>query len=732
MNNNFRRLTVLKCGAKTGVTRGSIKLDGIQVKNHDVRFSKNGKPFTSDAHFQIIEGQYEISSNSESTFIGAGDSGASVYVKGRFGELYCIGIAIGYTSYGSAIVTPIFPILKKFGLNTRYLKKFPEPESSEEESEEENDENEEEESSDDMEPAFTIDVTIKKKPRPKSKTKGKPKTSLTKRLSDSKSSRNTTPKSSIGRGDRSQRSSIRSSDKTAKSPSLGTEQSTAKSSLRGSGYAQSSTKSLARSTDHTPTSSKTELASRSDKSPGRSAGQTPQSTKSSTTKADSSRSVATCDEEQNTKSPKTQRREAEQSSKSANPSGQGTESDKSVARSESLPKNTEPPSHDGGQTRKSKKDTELISNTAKVQRSVTDPTISKTKAKGRGEEGSSKSSTLKTESKNAKYSRSGTDPTIINKKSSVQDDEQSSKSPKRGTEQTARSAHPSERKTEHVSGNAKSPNRTPTSVKSTGTERASRSAKPLGRGTDNAPSTAWSSGSGTTNAPSSGKSAVSETQTTGSNAEPTGQASVGSDKSNVFSSHPAARATTSPGRSRKISTGSNKSVHIKENTFVKTTGSGDKDEKNYKIAKSSEIENTRVSDSNKAAKRGMKQSLSADSSTIGGILPPRSIESSERDVNEARGKQASSESQRPREKSVILKDRENASDFKEDKHYTDKEISLKSKGSDQGSIQTKTSASSQKTGILKSAKVSTKHQDNPQTDGSEDASKKKELELENI
>ena len=718
---------MLKCGAKTGVTRGSLKLDGVQVKNYDFRFSKNGKPFTSDAHFQIIEGQYEISSNSESTFIGAGDSGASVYVKGRFGELYCIGIAIGYTSYGSAIVTPIFPILKKFGLNTRYLKKFPEPESSEEESEEEKAENEEEdESSDDMEPAFTIDVTIKKKPRPKSKTKGKPKTSLTKRFSDSKSSRNTTPKSSIGRGDRSQRSSIRSSDKTAKSPSLGTEQSTAKSSLRGSGHAQSSTKSLARSTDYIPTSSKTELASRSDKSPGRSEGQTTQSTKSLVTKADSSHSAATRDEDQNSKSPKTQRRESEQSSKRAKPSGQGTESDKSIARSESLPKNTESPGKNGGLPRKSGKDTELVSVASKVQRSVTDPSISKSKSQGRDKEQISKSPARNTEQSDAKYSRSGTDPTIISKKSSVRDDPHSSKSPKRGTEQTARSAFPTRRKTEDVPCDAKSPNRTPTSVKSTGTERASRSAKPLGRGTDNVPSTAWSSGSGTTNAPSSGKSAVSETQTTVSNAKPTGQATADSDKSNVFSSHPVARATTSPGRSRKISTGSNKFVHIKENTFVNAKSSGHTDEKNSKITKSSEIEK-RVSDSSKSPKRGMKQSSSA--TTLGSMLPSRRKESSEKDIDESKAKPAFSDSHRNHEKSVILQDRNAARDSKEDKHSGDKEISIKSKASDQGSIQTKNSASSQKTqtGILKSAKVPTKHQDYPK-----DARKEKELELENI
>ncbi|KAK3100632.1 hypothetical protein FSP39_022812 [Pinctada imbricata] len=88
MTDNFRKFEVLKCGAQTGLTIGAFKLNGIQLKHSDFRFTSNGKPWTFDSHYQIMQGQYEISSRSDETFIGPGDSGASVYVKGRFGELY--------------------------------------------------------------------------------------------------------------------------------------------------------------------------------------------------------------------------------------------------------------------------------------------------------------------------------------------------------------------------------------------------------------------------------------------------------------------------------------------------------------------------------------------------------------------------------------------------------------------------------------------------------------------
>ena len=56
-------------------------------------------------------------------FFDAGDSGSLVFMpRDDHGpELYCIGLAIGWTSYHSCIVTPIENVFEKLGLPAKFM-----------------------------------------------------------------------------------------------------------------------------------------------------------------------------------------------------------------------------------------------------------------------------------------------------------------------------------------------------------------------------------------------------------------------------------------------------------------------------------------------------------------------------------------------------------------------------------------------------------------------------------
>ena len=67
--------------------------------------------------------QIEIASVKGCTrFFDAGDSGSLVFMPRDDGpELYCIGLAIGWTSYHSCIVTPIENVFDKLGLPVKFM-----------------------------------------------------------------------------------------------------------------------------------------------------------------------------------------------------------------------------------------------------------------------------------------------------------------------------------------------------------------------------------------------------------------------------------------------------------------------------------------------------------------------------------------------------------------------------------------------------------------------------------
>ena len=55
-------------------------------------------------------------------FFKGGDSGSLVFMPlGNVPELYCIGLAVGWTSYDSCIVTPIENVFKKLDLPAKFI-----------------------------------------------------------------------------------------------------------------------------------------------------------------------------------------------------------------------------------------------------------------------------------------------------------------------------------------------------------------------------------------------------------------------------------------------------------------------------------------------------------------------------------------------------------------------------------------------------------------------------------
>ncbi|KAK3104578.1 hypothetical protein FSP39_005305 [Pinctada imbricata] len=109
---------LLKSGTSSGLNRSLFRLDGAQV-----RIIEEGAWLGMDEQLPItMKGQYEVESGSKEPgslnkpFFIPGDSGSAVFAKENDGTLTCIGIAIGITSYGTTVVTPIGAVLDALNL----------------------------------------------------------------------------------------------------------------------------------------------------------------------------------------------------------------------------------------------------------------------------------------------------------------------------------------------------------------------------------------------------------------------------------------------------------------------------------------------------------------------------------------------------------------------------------------------------------------------------------------
>lgn len=102
---------IVKFGMTTHVTRGILNSNGTVVRSNigGLR-SANHSSYVS-----TFQNQYEVGSISTCPiFFQGGDSGSGVFQVEKRGDkeiLHLIGLAIGFTSYFSAIVTPIKDIM---------------------------------------------------------------------------------------------------------------------------------------------------------------------------------------------------------------------------------------------------------------------------------------------------------------------------------------------------------------------------------------------------------------------------------------------------------------------------------------------------------------------------------------------------------------------------------------------------------------------------------------------
>ncbi|OWF43509.1 uncharacterized protein LOC110459625 [Mizuhopecten yessoensis] len=112
---------IIKFGAITHATKG-VYVALVHVRE-PISLGISGPTGLTERRFEM-QGQLEISScRANRRFFDLGDSGSGVFVK-RGDDLRCLGLGIGCLSNGSAVVTPIKPILKALGVE---LMSFTEP-----------------------------------------------------------------------------------------------------------------------------------------------------------------------------------------------------------------------------------------------------------------------------------------------------------------------------------------------------------------------------------------------------------------------------------------------------------------------------------------------------------------------------------------------------------------------------------------------------------------------------
>lgn len=105
---------VVKCGSVTGLTHGLLALDGgiFRLENRELRLPGLRGQLSQE---RII--MYLVESINNLPFFYLGDSGSLVFMHDDDKSLKCIGMAVGMTTHGGCIVTPIEAILKAFGIH---------------------------------------------------------------------------------------------------------------------------------------------------------------------------------------------------------------------------------------------------------------------------------------------------------------------------------------------------------------------------------------------------------------------------------------------------------------------------------------------------------------------------------------------------------------------------------------------------------------------------------------
>ncbi|XP_062590185.1 uncharacterized protein LOC134251785 [Saccostrea cucullata] len=125
---NFRK-PVLKIGANTGITLGSLKIGRSCARIFDFQDVVIEEKFSITLCKQMeVLPQIDpsLASDSREPFIDIGDSGSFVFFISHDNPLVlrCIGLAVAKTSYGSCIMTPIDKVFDALRLPHDCLSKF--------------------------------------------------------------------------------------------------------------------------------------------------------------------------------------------------------------------------------------------------------------------------------------------------------------------------------------------------------------------------------------------------------------------------------------------------------------------------------------------------------------------------------------------------------------------------------------------------------------------------------
>ncbi|KAK3599789.1 hypothetical protein CHS0354_037275 [Potamilus streckersoni] len=101
---------VIKYGRTTGLTKGSLELQGASVRRRDADLELPNK------NRVVMTNQYIIEKHGGMPFFLRGDSGAGVFLVGEDNKITLIGLAIGMLDSDYCVVTPIEYVLKALDL----------------------------------------------------------------------------------------------------------------------------------------------------------------------------------------------------------------------------------------------------------------------------------------------------------------------------------------------------------------------------------------------------------------------------------------------------------------------------------------------------------------------------------------------------------------------------------------------------------------------------------------
>ena len=133
LTNEELALPVIKIGSSSGLTTGKVYSETPFVQQHEIEswFDQHMKQMTlfnqkevrsclatldtyKDLLLPQMSTKTDAPDDSQTPFFLPGDSGALVYTfsNSREKSFKCVGMAVGFTSYGSCIITPIDSVLE--------------------------------------------------------------------------------------------------------------------------------------------------------------------------------------------------------------------------------------------------------------------------------------------------------------------------------------------------------------------------------------------------------------------------------------------------------------------------------------------------------------------------------------------------------------------------------------------------------------------------------------------